>query len=168
MSREFRIKPLSEGLGLGALRAPKSTSRPRHNEMPSIEIQSNERAYELYRQQSVGVAKKKTLNARSKVWFAAALVGWGLDAFMVIMTLFMCSVLGVMAWQMGAGITPGLDPIAALRTISQYTVKRGPVFIGGGVVLAWMLYWAIMKAFLGTTMGGSLFRSDTGLSSKSR
>ena len=110
MSRDFRIKPLSEGLGLGSLRTP--TGRPQRQELPTIEIQMMERAHQdVYRKHSVSASMRKAPKARAGRMFARAIAGWGLDAVMVCLTLIMCSVLGIMSWRFGSGATASLDPL---------------------------------------------------------
>lgn len=158
MSDRFRIKPLSEGLGLGSLRTP----APRFNkDLPPIEIHAQTQAHQVYRQQSVGTSIKKAPKARMIKWFAEALVGWGLDAVMVAVTLGMCSILGIMAWRLGVGTVKVLDPVDAVRLITAFVQSHGPVFVAAGFVCAWFIYWVFMRAVVGSTLGSSMRRSST-------
>lgn len=160
MSREFRIQPLSEGLGLGSLKTPPKRDR---DELPTIEIQqiqSQQIPHDIYRRQSTGTKLKQAPKARAGSWLARSLVGWGLDAFMICITLVMCSILGAMAWRFGSGATQSMDPIDAMKTVAHFVSVRGVNLIGGGVLFAWILYWIVMKALVGSTLGTSLTRSN--------
>lgn len=162
MSREFRIYPLSEGFGLGSLKTPTHTKMTRERDvLPTIEIQQIQPQHiphDIYRRESTGAKLKKAPKARARLWVAQTLVGWGLDAFMVCMTLMMSAILGTMAWRFGSGATHAMDPIDALKTIAQFVSMRGINVIGGGVLIAWIIYWIVMKALVGSTFGASLTR----------
>lgn len=155
MSDKFRIKPLSEGLGLGSLRTP----TPRMTrELPPMDIPIKVHAQDVYRKQSVGVAMKKAPKARAKIWFAEAVVGWGLDAIMVAVTIVMCSILGTMAWRFGSGTETRMDPVSSIKIISDFIQSRGPGFVAAGFIISWFLYWAVMKLFVGSTLGNTISR----------
>lgn len=164
MSHDFRIKPLSEGLGLGSLRTPTARaqrqepmiSRSAEPELPTIDIQTMERAREVYRQQSVSAKMKKMPRARAGLWLARAVVGWGLDGVMICLTLVMCSVLGVMSWRFGSGATAHLDPMDALKVVETFISTRGLYVIGIAFGSAWVLYQFVMRGLVGATLGATI------------
>lgn len=169
MSHEFRIKPLSEGLGLGSLRTPTPrgvsqdhpVDRSTQQELPAIDIQTMERAHHaVYRQQSVSAKMKAAPKARVGVWLARALVGWGLDGIVVCLTVFVCAVLGIMSWRFGSGATTSLDPIDALKVMTAFVSLRGVKVIGIAFVVIWVVYRFVMKGLVGSTLGTTLTRDS--------
>lgn len=177
MSHEFRIKPLSEGLGLGTLRTSATrrvhraeqprVERQRPIELPTIEIERMERgqaaehdAGEINRRQTTSDNFKHTPKTHAIAWLTRAMVGWGLDGLMVCLTVAICAVLGLMAWRFGGGYTQTIDPFDAVGIIVKFISLRGFKLLGIVVAVAWIFYWVVMKALVGSTLGTSLAGSN--------
>lgn len=181
MTHEFRIKPLSSGIGIGHLKTVKqkkpaesiilppldisprsSLGMPQPKQPPLIQptmnrSQTNQalqhQAKKIYQEHSVGNALKRAPKTQGFVFVVRALVGWGLDIVMVFMTLLVCSIGAAMAWRLGSDVPYAGDPIAAISMVMNLIKEQGPKALAFGLFVACAIYWTTMRLFVGSTLG---------------
>ena len=154
MGDDLKLRPLSDGIGLGTLRAPSS----RRGETLDINPQVIRHvAHEAYVPQSVASHKRKQPTVRIAVWIVRTCLGWMLDALMLVTSIAICVMLGVVAWRVGAGEVDGLSPVSAIQVIYQYVGKHSLAGILFLFAAAAIVYWGALSFLMGGTPG-SLFR----------
>ena len=122
MSKDLKLRPLSEGIGLGTLRSPTSSRGQTLDINPHV---MHHVAKEAYVPHSVGSHKRKQPKTRFAVVFVRAFTGWVLDVLMLLISITLCVMLGVIAWRFGAGEPDGLSPIGAVHVIRQFLGGHG-------------------------------------------
>lgn len=194
MTHEFKLKPLSSGLGLGSLKASKSKPAPvlapvhapttnSHAELmvkqvakpllnnpleinPSLSGLEEQPRPHIQRQAAKSAYTPHSVNHQIKARPLAqglgrlmrSLVGWGLDVFVVAMTLVVCLIAGTLAWRVGSGVEGGKDPFAAVADLINQAIFIGPLGVLAVYVAAFAVYGILMKLVLGSTIGGVLRR----------
>ena len=150
MRRDLKIKPLSEGIGLGTL---KSTSSHHHQNVVRSTIPSTppdsfavRRAQVAYQQHSVAAQLR---SRRSTVWYVGLtrfLAGFGLDLLVGAFTLFVFAWAGILAWNLGA--KGELNPFISLLTITDTLERLSSMKLIVGLITAAIFWRASRLAFL--------------------
>ena len=137
---QIRIRPLSEGIGLGSLRnvAPraKSTSQAA---LPTQQSSSGSQDLPVFRQaqvayapHSVGTRLRQRQSTRWYVGFWRFFAGVGADVFVGSLSAFVLAWAGVLAWN--AGSSGEFNPLAALITITDVLEKFSALRVGVAVI----------------------------------
>lgn len=125
MKRELKIRPLSEGIGLGALKSSGAPAQKSFDRSPSQsspqDVFTARRAQLAYQPNSVAAQMR---SRTSTVWFVRItrfIAGVGLDLFVGSFTLIVFAWAGILAWNLGA--KGELNPFASLLAITD-TLER--------------------------------------------
>lgn len=120
--RDIRIRPLSEGIGLGALKSP----TPRV-QITDIDTSVMRQAHAAYAPNSVEAEIRQRLANR---WYAKSmrfLSETGLDVFVGVISAFMVAWISVLAWS--AGETGGFDVLGSLVVVTNFLTAQ-PLLLG--------------------------------------
>ena len=153
MSDDLRLRPLSEGLGLGSLRNTKARRVEPLDINPQVMRQP---AFDAYVPHSVGKRKKEATGTRFAVWIVRASVGWMLDCVVLLSSLLVCSTLGIMAWRIGVGESDGASAVVAFDVMRDAMEKYGYVGLAIVIGIASIVYWGVLSALAGGTPGSSM------------
>lgn len=145
------MRPLSEGLGLGTLRAKTHQVRnvvsPRYGVDVStpqmMDIKKN--AHHAYAPHSVATQVRQRKTTRFYVSFWRFFAGVGADIFVGSISIFVLSWAGVLAWT--AGSTGEFNPLNALLVITDVLEKFSALRVGLAVILL-AIFWRSSKILL--------------------
>jgi hypothetical protein len=144
--RELKIRPLSEGIGLGDL---KSTNHQVHqnfggstDQFSRQHISAVRHAQAAYQPHSV---ETQIRNRASTVWFVRLsrfLAGVGLDIFVGSFTLLVFAWAGILAWNLGSN--GDLNPLVSLLTITD-TLERWSVMKLIVALVTAAIFWRVSR-----------------------
>jgi hypothetical protein len=140
---DLRIRPLSEGIGLGSLKTP--SHKPN---IPEIDTSVMRQAHAAYAPNSVARDIRRRPLGKAKNSILRFLAGAGSDIFVGGITFFLLLLVGVLAWNTGESGT--LDVVLAFSTISGILAKwklSQSVAAVVGVALLWRLVRIVFSKF---------------------
>lgn len=126
---------------------------------PTSEVRQHVAARAAYAPHSHGAALKQAPSARMFGWWVRALIGWGLDLFVVVVSTIICTIMGTLAWRLGQGLPDGADPYAAIADVINAGIDLGPLLVLALFVACYIFYYVAMRAVAGATLGGALRQS---------
>jgi hypothetical protein len=150
LKRDLKIRPLSEGIGLGTLKSTTSPSqgsfaRPSLKNSPQ-DVVALRRAQAAYQPHSVATQMR---SRTSTVWFVRVMrfiAGVGLDLFVGSFTLLVFAWAGILAWNLGA--KGELNPFVSLLTITDTLERLSLAKLFVALVTAAIFWRASRLAFL--------------------
>lgn len=139
--RDLRIRPLSEGIGLGALRTPSPNSKVTEIDTPTMR-----QAHAAYAPNSVATEIRRrpaNIARNSTIRFV---VGIGTDILVGAITALMLAWVGAIAWS--AGASGKFDVIGAFWTVADFVTMatRTQTIIA---LVCITVFWRIARVFLG-------------------
>ena len=126
--RELRIRPLSEGIGLGSLKA--TSKQTNQNSAPQnsvsgatasnhdIDTSIMRQAHAAYAPHSVGSEIRRQRVTKWSVAIIRFMADTGTDIFVGTLTAMILAWSGVLAWNAGSG--GSIDPMGALFTVLEF------------------------------------------------
>ena len=150
MRRDLKIKPLSEGIGLGTLKSTSSHQNQNvgSSSLPNIHSDSFavRRAQVAYQPHSVAAQLRSRTSTVWFVGFMRFLAGFGLDLLVGAFTLFVFAWAGILAWNLGS--KGELNPFIALLTITDTLERLSLMKLIVGLITAAIFWRASRLAFL--------------------
>jgi hypothetical protein len=138
--RQIKIRPLSEGLGLGVLRSPEATARP-----ADLDSSIMRQAHAAYAPHSVGTEMRNRVGYKAYVWMARFAAGAGLDLAVGVVSIVILAWAGVIAWN--AGATGVLSPAAALGEVMGFLARMTPKTVTLVVLCVALMVRVVRKFF---------------------
>ena len=120
--RQIKIRPLSEGLGLGVLRSPEAAARP-----ADLDASIMRQAHAAYAPHSVGSEMRSRARYKLYVRFSRFLAGAGLDLAVGVLSIVILAWAGVIAWN--AGATGIFSPVAAFGDVTGFLSQMPPMTV---------------------------------------
>ncbi|MCX6127061.1 MAG: hypothetical protein NTV34_20250 [Proteobacteria bacterium] len=148
--QKFRSHPQSDRPGQVA-----ANDGPSQSSKSESRIQT-QAARAAFRPSAVGTQLREESKARILMWLARVIVGWGLDVFVVALTMIVCLVFGTLAWRVGSGNPDGSDPLAAATQVINAAIFLGPLGVFGVFAVTFVIYWGLFRVVAGSTIGGAL------------
>ncbi len=125
--QKFKIRPLSEGIGLGSLKSPQSDARGRADYFspeqimttdPKIDTSVMRQAHAAYAPKSVAAELRSRPSVRFSVAVQRFAAGAGTDIFMGTLSALVLSWSGILAWE--AGSSGKINPADAFLTLREF------------------------------------------------
>jgi hypothetical protein len=150
---EIKIRPLSEGIGLGRIQSVMNKNKLPTEEytnksaavVPSSSVTRHAQA--AYAPHSVATQLRSRPSTRLYVYFWRFLAGIGTDMFVGSITVFVLAWAGILAWS--AGSTGEFNPLAALITVTDMLEKFSAKKVALAV-LGLAVFWQSTKVLLQT------------------
>lgn len=148
---QITIRPISEGLGLGTLRAKTHQVRTAASSVQGVDasapqmVDIKRNAHLAYAPHSVATQVRQRKTTRFYVSFWRFFAGVGADIFVGSISIFVLSWAGVLAWN--AGSTGEFNPLDALLVITDVLEKFSALRVSLAVVLL-ALFWRSSKILL--------------------
>lgn len=150
VKREIKIRPLSDGIGLGNLRSPGAQAHQSFGastaQNSSRDFLDARRAHAAYHANSVATQIRKR---KSTVWFVQFwrfVAGLGLDLFVGSFTLLVFAWSGILAWNLGS--RGELHPVVSLLAITDTLEKLSFMKLLVAFATAAIFWRATRLAFL--------------------
>lgn len=130
LKRELKIRPLSDGIGLGTLRSTSSSSHQNFGRSSAEnDPQDNfavRRAQLAYQPHSVATQMRSRTSIAWFVRISRFIAGVGLDLFVGSFTLLVFAWAGILAWNLGAKgeLNPFLSLLTITDTLERFSLMR--------------------------------------------
>lgn len=126
--RDIRIRPLSEGIGLGALKTPSPKVQ-----LTDIDTSVMRQAHAAYAPHSVETEIRQRLVTNWYVQSVRFLTATGLDIFVGVISAFMVAWVSVLAWS--AGESGQIDVLNSLNVVVDFLAAQSIAVIVFEVVM---------------------------------
>jgi len=148
--RELRIRPLSEGIGLGTVRSvshkvPKVVEHQSADQQRRHEPVVLRQAHAAYQPQSVAAEMRRRSSSQWYVLMSRFVAGVGADLFVGSFSIFVLSWAGILAWN--AGSTGVFNPLESLIAFTDILEKLSLVKVAIGTVTA-AIVWRAFRVLI--------------------
>lgn len=126
--RDFRIRPLSEGIGLGALKTPTPKIQ-----IADIDTSVMRQAHAAYAPHSVETEIRQRYATNFYVQTVRFLSSTGIDIFVGVISAFMIAWVSVLAWY--AGDSGSFDVLGSLNVVLDFLAAQSVVVVILEVIL---------------------------------
>ncbi len=139
--RDIRIRPLSEGIGLGALKTPSPKIQ-----LTDIDTSVMRQAHAAYAPHSVETEIRQRLATKWYVHSVRFLASTGIDIFVGVISAFMIAWVSVLAWT--AGESGQMDVLASLAIVVDFLTAQSVFTVAAEIIfIAFSL--RIVRYFVG-------------------